>query len=50
MKKKKLIDLSDAYIKQLSKDAIDKGMNFKNYVQDILEAVAVKAVRQKKKN
>lgn len=52
MAKKKLkpknIHLSEECIKQLSKDAIDAGTDFKNYVQDILERTAVKAVRQKR--
>jgi hypothetical protein len=48
--KPKNIHLSDECIKQLSKDAIDAGTDFKNYVQNHLEGLAVRAVRQKKKN
>ena len=46
--KPKNIHLSEECIKQLSKDAIDAGTDFKNYVQNHLEGLAVKAVRQKK--
>ena len=47
--KPKNIHLSENCIKQLSKDAIDAGTDFKNYVQDILERTTVRAVRQKSK-
>jgi hypothetical protein len=46
--KPKNIHLSEECIKQLSKDAIDAGTDFKNYVQNHLEELAVKAVRQKR--
>ena len=46
--KPKNIHLSEDCIKQLSKDAIDAGTDFKNYVQNHLEGLAVRAVRQKK--
>ena len=50
MKKPKQINLTEGAIKALSIDAINKGTNFKNYVEDTLEMLAVRlgAVRQKK--
>lgn len=50
MKKQKIIHLSEGAIKALSIKAIEKGTNFKNYVENVLEVLAVGAVRQKKKN
>jgi hypothetical protein len=50
MKKPKQINLSEGAIKALSIEAINKGTNFKNYVEDNLEQLAVRllAVRQKR--
>ncbi len=48
-KKTKLLLLSKECIKQLSKDAIDNGSNFKNYVEDILEKMAEKSIEENKK-
>ncbi len=50
MKKPKQINLTEGAIKSLSIEAINKGTNFKNYVEDTLEVLAVRlgAVRQKK--
>ena len=49
MKKTKLLSLSEDCIKQLSKDAIDAGMNFKNYVEQYLEKLAEKSAKKKNK-
>lgn len=48
MKKPKQINLTEGAIEALSIQAIKKGTNFKNYVEGILERMAVKAVRQKR--
>ena len=50
MKKPKQINLTKEAIQALSIEAIKKGTNFKNYVENNLEALAVRlgAVRQKK--
>lgn len=51
MKKPKQINLTEGAIQALSIEAIKKGTNFKNYVEVILEqmALGLGAVRQKKK-
>lgn len=41
-KKKKLIELTEGCIRILSKKAIDKNTNFKNFVQEKLEMLAKK--------
>ena len=48
-KKPKIINLSDSCIKQLSKDAIDVGMNFKNYVEAKLEDLSKEGKKNIKK-
>lgn len=37
-KKRKLLDLSEKCVKQLSKRAIDENTNFKNLAEEILES------------
>lgn len=51
MKKPKQINLTEGAIQALSIEAIKKGTNFKNFVEEHLEVLAVRlgAVRQKKK-
>lgn len=46
-KKPKNIHLTEQAIESLSIMAIKKGTNFKNFVEQHLEVLAVKAVRQK---
>lgn len=46
-KKPKNIHLTEQAIESLSIMAIKKGTNIKNFVEQHLEALAVKAVRQK---
>lgn len=50
MLKRKNLDLIENCIKEIAKEAIDKGTDFKNLAQDILEAHAktLIAYRQKR--
>ena len=47
--KRKLIDLTEDCIKEIAKEAIDKGTDFKNLAQDILENYAKNLIADRQK-
>jgi len=47
--KRKNLDLTEDCIKEIAKEAIDKGTDFKNLAQDILEAHAKALISYKLK-
>ena len=48
--KRKNLDLTEDCIKEIAKEAIDKGTDFKNLAQDILEAHAKNLIADKQKS
>jgi len=47
--KRKNLDLTEDCIKEIAKEAIDKGTDFKNLAQDILEAHAKSLIADRQK-
>ena len=47
--KRKNLDLTEDCIKEIAKEAIDKGTDFKNLAQDILEAHAKNLIADRQK-
>jgi len=47
--KRKNLDLTEDCIKEIAKEAIDKGSDFKNLAQDILEAHAKTLIADRQK-
>ena len=50
MLKRKNLDLTEDCIKEIAKEAIDKGTDFKNLAQDILEAHAKNLIADRQKS
>lgn len=48
--KRKNLDLTEDCIKEIAKEAIDKGTDFKNLAQDILETHAINLITDRQKN
>jgi len=48
--KRKNLDLTEDCIKEIAKEAIDKGTDFKNLAQDILEAHAKILIADRQKS
>ena len=48
--KRKNLDLTEDCIKEIAKEAIDKGTDFKNLAQDILEVYAKTIIADRQKS